>query len=121
MAIYCCGRYNLSNERLELPINDKYKDRILEICTCPVCNKVKAILTQTRIIDNKIVEWRPKKGKTTNFINKYRAEALRDLNKAIYPKGKYNHNWIYADGKKNIAKDFNEHKKFSIKSEIDIL
>lgn len=121
MSIFCCGRYNLSDERLKLPINDKYKERILEICICPVCNKTKAILTQKRINDNCIVENRPKKGKTNDFIKRYKAEALGDLNKMICAKGKYNHNWVYADGKNKIAKDFNGHKKFSIKSNMDIL
>ena len=115
MSIFCCGCYHISSEKRILQDTEKYKDRVLEIITCPKCGQIKALMVEHRKIDNKIKETRPKKGKVQEFIKKYSVGSWFDANvKNIKCGTLSNMHWNYSDGKRNKqwVKDFNEVSQF---------
>jgi len=112
LSIFCCGYYHQAQEKRNLQDNEKFENRFIEIITCPNCLKKKALLSQRRIKDGKLIEKTSKKGQADKYIQKWSKEPWEDGLKT--PKnGTYNNmNWFYAIGllnKKpdNKIRDFN--------------
>lgn len=126
MSIYCCGRYHLAQEKRLLPDNETYENRFLEIIICPFCNKKKALLSQRRIKDGKLIEKTPKRGQVEKFIKKWSSEEWEDELKKVKAGTFNNMNWLYSIGminKKPSNKifDFNGEEKGEIDSPCEVL
>ena len=57
----------------------KYRDRKLEIGTCPVCGSLIAVLTQFNVKTQKYETFRPKRKKTVNFIKSVEEGKWREI------------------------------------------
>ncbi len=66
--IFCCGAYHRADETLLLPPDFRYKNKKLEILTCPNCGCVKAELTRFNIEKQKDEVYKPKRKKAKKFI-----------------------------------------------------
>lgn len=116
--IYCCAIYHSVENPIFLKPNEFFRDRKLEVITCPKCGALIAELTQFNIQKQEYERIRPKPKKTAKFLMQ-----LEAANEIIHmPEIKYgtksNMNWVYGmntltkDGEvRQYAKDFNGVKK----------
>ncbi len=81
--IFCCGAYYSADEILFLPSDFKYKNKKLEILTCPNCGCVKAELTRFNIEKQDYEIYKPKRKKVRKFIDEIKKGSWK------VPKEKY--------------------------------
>ena len=108
---FCCGEYLFADSIRHLFDNNIYESRKIEIFTCPKCGKKKAVLTQWRIKDGKLIIKHSKKGKIESFIKKYSKEPWQDGMKPPKIGTMANMGWVYLSGSDEAIKDFNDVKK----------
>ena len=125
MSIFCCGTYHEASEKRVLQDTEKFENRYIEVVICPKCGKKKALLSQRRIVDGKLIERYSKKGQADKFIKKWSSSGYEDGLKQ--PKnGTYNDmNWLYSIGMVNKQPsfkilDFNEVERDRFKPEVKI-
>lgn len=116
--ILCCGDYLFPDSIRKLFDNNIYEDRKIEFFTCPKCGKKKAVLTQWRIKDGKLVVKTSKKGKIESFIKKYAKEPWEDGMRAPKIGTMANMGWVYLCGPDNVSKDFNDVEKENVSTPV---
>ncbi len=107
--IFCCGCYHTASEKRILFDNEKFENRIIEILEqCPKCGRKKAVFSQRRIVDGKLITKVAPKGKIKQFIEKYSKEPWEDALKPPKQGTMSDMNWFYLYGPDEVKKDFNE-------------
>ena len=120
--IYCCGEEHWADSIRLLFDNNIYENRKIEILNCcPKCGKKKAVLTQWRIKDGKLVKITSKKGNIDSFIKKYAKEPWEEGLKTPKVGTMSNMGWVYLDGSEEVAKDFNDVEKEDVSTPVKIL
>lgn len=120
MTIYCCGFYHPAEKKLHLQDNEIYENRFIEIITCPKCLKQKAVLSQRRIKDGKLIEKRSKRGRVDAFIKKWTKEAWEDMLKPPKNGSFSDMYWLYLCGADNQIRDFNETVRESVENDCKV-
>ncbi len=92
-----------------------HHNRILEYGYCPICNTLKACLTQTDLL-GKRKEVKPKKRQTQKFLEDCLKQKYFEYLRPIKHGSRQNMFWFYQIN--GLIKDFNDEKKGKCYSDI---